>query len=174
MPTLKSNSRMGAILRALRLAAFADDSGAAIVEFTIMAPMLVGLSVYTGDFGMLIYNKIEIQNAAQAGAQWAIANRGYNLTYIQQAGQFATKLASNAITITPSQFCACSVDASQNAKLTTWAGTCTPNTTCNTTGTVGSYVTVIAQLTNPYHSLFPYGIVQSTYTISATTTVRIQ
>ncbi len=61
--------------------------GAALLEFTIMAPILIGLSVYTADSGLLFYNKMEMQNAAQAGAQWAIANRIYNPSEIQVAAQ---------------------------------------------------------------------------------------
>ena len=47
----------------------------ALVEATIIAPILVVMSIYVMDFGLLFYNKMEMQNAAQAGAQWAIANR---------------------------------------------------------------------------------------------------
>ena len=60
------------------------------------------------DFGLLFYNKMEVQNAAQAGAQWAIANRVYNLSEIQNAAQNATKLAaSHSSHVTSSKFCGC-------------------------------------------------------------------
>ena len=57
---------------------WSETNGAALVEFTIFAPLLVVTSIYTMDFGLLFYNKMEVQNAAQAGVDWAIANRIYN------------------------------------------------------------------------------------------------
>jgi Flp pilus assembly protein TadG len=48
------------------------EDGAALVEATIIAPILVAMGVYTADFGLLFYNKMEMQNAAQAGAHWAV------------------------------------------------------------------------------------------------------
>ena len=58
------------------------------------------------DFGLVFYNKIEVQNAAQAGAQWAIANRVYNCSEISVAAENATTLP---VTVSSCQFCGCSV-----------------------------------------------------------------
>jgi Flp pilus assembly protein TadG len=66
------------------------EEGAAIVEATIVAPILVVMGIYAADFGLLFYNKMEMQNAAQAGAQWALANRVYNCGSISTAAQNAT------------------------------------------------------------------------------------
>jgi Flp pilus assembly protein TadG len=157
------------------------EEGAALVEATIIAPILVAMGVYTADFGLLFFNKMEVQNAAQAGAQWAVANRVYNVSSIQTAGQKATSLSG--VTVTPSAFCGCSTDSSGNPAVTQLAsGTCTGttnvvNSTCNSTGVVGNYVTVTA--TYAYTSFVPTRLIASTpiastYTNSATTTVRIQ
>ena len=83
------------------------------------------------------------------------------------------------MTVTSSQFCGCSNDSSGNAVVTLLSSTgCTvaPNSTCNSTGVAGNYVTVSASPTNTYHSFVPpiYGLMSSTPNISATTTVRIQ
>jgi Flp pilus assembly protein TadG len=149
--------------------------GSAVLEATILVPILVVMGVYTTDFGLLFFNKMEMQNAAQAGAQWAIANRIYNSSSIQVAAQNATKIS--AVTVTSSQFCGCSKDSSGNAVVTSLAaGACTsaPNTTCNTSGVEGNYVSVTATPTTAYQSFFPYGLITSTYDISATTKARIQ
>ena len=149
------------------------DEGAAIVEATIIAPILVGMSVYTADFGLLFYTNMQVQNAAQAGAQWAIANRIFNSTNMQTAATNATTLSG--ITITPSQFCGCSVNASGNPGVAPLAaGSCTsaPGATCNASGVEGNYVSVTA--TKSYNSFVPFGLIASTYNISATTTARIQ
>ena len=50
------------------------EEGAVLVEATIIVPILVAMSVYAAGFWPAFYNKMEVQNAAQAGAQWAIAN----------------------------------------------------------------------------------------------------
>jgi Flp pilus assembly protein TadG len=174
-------------------------AGAALVEFTLFAPLLVIASIYTMDFGLLFYNKMEMQNVAQAGAQWAIANRVYNCSSIWTAAQNATRRSS--VNLTTRQFCGCSVDSSGNAVVTTVVTpsnfcTCTPSTGCTHTsasdsaaactsaapnatcpsgnGVQGNYVTVTATPTTTYNSFVPHGLISSTYDISATTTARLQ
>ena len=82
-------------------------AGAALVEFTLFAPLLVVMSIYTMDFGLLFYNKMELQNAAQAGAQWAIANRVYNSCAIQIAAAERHELSGHHVQRLPKQFCGC-------------------------------------------------------------------
>jgi hypothetical protein len=133
------------------------------------------MSAYTADFGLLFYTNMQVQNAAQAGAQWAIANRIFNSTNMQTAGANATTLSGVTFTPAPSQFCGCSVNASGNPGVTSLAaGACTsaPGTTCNGSGVEGNYVSVTA--TKSYNSFVPFGLIASTYNISATTTARIQ
>jgi Flp pilus assembly protein TadG len=168
----KSLSTRLALRQAVRKLLFAED-GTALVEATIIAPILVVMSIYTADFGLLFYTNMQVQNAAQAGAQWAIANRIFNAANMQTAATNATTLGG--VTITSSQFCGCSMNSSGNAGVTSLgAGACTwaPNTTCNGSGVEGNYITVTA--TKSYNSFIPYGLIASTYTSSATSTARIQ
>jgi Flp pilus assembly protein TadG len=169
-----------AIRQALRRLLFEED-GAALVEATIFAPILVAMGVYTADFGLLFYAKMQMQNAAQAGAQWAVANRVYNCSSISTAAQNATQVS--AVTVTSYQFCSCSIDSSGNANLTDPnSTTCTvaactsaPGSPCNTSGVLGNYVTVKAAPTTAYHALVPFRLITSgAYDTSARTTVRIQ
>jgi len=147
--------------------------GAALVEFTIFAPLLVVMSIYTMDFGLYFFNNLEIQNAAQAGAQWAIANRVYNSSDIATAAKNATNFT--AVTVTSSQFCGCSGPTSNPivTPATPATQTCTASSTC-TNGLVGTYVTVSATPTTAYQSFAPYGLVPSTYNLTGTSTARIQ
>ena len=173
-------------------------AGAALVEFTLFAPLLVIASIYTMDFGFLFYNQMEMQNAAQAGAQWAIANRKYDCSSIWTSAQNATHISS--VNLTTRQFCGCSKDSSGNAVVATvvtpsYSCTCTPstgcthtspsdsaaactsapNSTCNTSGVMGNYVTVSASPTTAYQAFVTYGLFSSsTPSISATTTARMQ
>src|SRR5437879_13237371 len=96
-----------AVWRAIRAFLIGADgiSGGAMVEFTIFAPMLLTIAIYTMDFGLLTFSKMEVQNAAQAGIQYAIVNNGYDSTAISTAVTKATKFT--AITPTSSQFWGC-------------------------------------------------------------------
>src|SRR6266481_1940161 len=97
----------GAMWKAVREFMVGADgiSGGALVEFTVFMPMLLAMAIYTMDFGLLTYSKMEVQNAAQAGAQYAIVNNGYDSTAISSAVTNATKFT--AVTPTSSQFCGC-------------------------------------------------------------------
>jgi Flp pilus assembly protein TadG len=146
-----------------------DEIGAALVEFTILAPMLLAAAIYTMDFGLLVFNKMEVQNAAQAGAQYAVANNAYDSTAISTAVTSATKFT--AVGATSSQFCGCPAAAA----VTYCAASCD---LCNT-GTCaanvqGLYVTVTATPTTTYKPLIPYGVVSSSYNISAKSTARLR
>jgi len=194
MSKQKSISKRTAIRHAFQRLMSGEDgtAGSALVEATIFVPILVAMAVYLADFGLIFYNKMEMQNGAQAGAQWAIANRIYNSSEVQVAALNATKLpacpvtGTSGVTVTSSEFCGCS-DPNANPPVTQLAsGACTGttyvvNSTCNTTGVVGNYVTVTAAPATPttcqattYQPFVSFGLLSSTYNISATTTVRIQ
>jgi Flp pilus assembly protein TadG len=161
-----------AIWKAVRqFVALANDaSGAAMVEFTIFGPMLVAMAIYTMDYGLITFNRMEVQNAAQAGAQYAVVNNTYDSTAISTAVTGATKFT--AVAATSSQFCGCPAAT----KVTVCSASCD---TCST-GTCainvqGHYVTVTATPTTPYKPLIRFGVVNSSsYDISATSTVRIR
>jgi Flp pilus assembly protein TadG len=138
--------------------------GAALVEFTLFAPLLVVMSIYTTNFGLLLYNKMEVQNAAQAGAHWAIVNGNYSTSNISSAVTNATNFT--AITVSSNQFCGC--------PSSTGVTSATCNTICSDFSFAGSYVTITATPTNAYKSFFPYGLISKTYDLSASATVRIQ
>jgi Flp pilus assembly protein TadG len=142
-------------------------SGAAVVEFTVFAPLLVIMFAYTMDFGFYFYSYLAAQNAAQAGAQWAIANHAYNLNAITDAAQNATPVVP--VTVSPSEFCGCPSTTGVSQLQT---GICPAGRTCSGGALAGNYVTVTATPTT-YQSLVPYGFF-STSTVSATVTTRIQ
>jgi Flp pilus assembly protein TadG len=150
--------------------------GIALVEFTIFAPLLIIMSIYTMDFGLFFFNKIEMQNAAQAGAHWALANGYGNAGDIATVGANSTPLPASQITVTSNQFCGCSEDSSGNPVVTPATpatATCTASSTC-TNGILGTYVTVNAQPTTPYQSFVKFGLFATSPSINASATVRIQ
>jgi Flp pilus assembly protein TadG len=206
MAKQKHISKRTAIRQAFQRLMFGEDgtAGAVLVEATIIVPILVVMSIYVMDFGFVFYKKMEVQNAAQAGAQWAVANRTYNCNSVSAAAQQAIQATQfGGVTVNSGQFCGCSKDSSgtnavvtpvvppstnpptlctvtptSNSCSSTCVAACTsaPNNTCSTSGVLGNYVTVEAAPTNTYHSFVPpiYGLMSSTPNISATTTVRIQ
>jgi Flp pilus assembly protein TadG len=191
MPSRRESfSKVPAVRLAFRRLLVEED-GAALVEATIIAPILVAMGIYAAGFGLLFYTKMQVQNAAQAGAQWAMANRVYNSSSIQVAAQNATPLPAAGtsactadspacVAVTSSQFCGCSIDSSGNVAVTQLsAGSCTspaPGATCNTSGVAGNYVTVTARTpsASPHKSFVTYGLISSTYDIITATTARIQ
>lgn len=58
-----------------RRRACADDSGAALVEFAILAPLLLLLVVGIIEFGWLFAQMNELRHVAQEGARWGAVSR---------------------------------------------------------------------------------------------------
>jgi len=113
--------------------------------------------------GLGFYSYMEVQNSAQAGAQYA-AVHGFNSTAISNAVTNATSVTGITASPAPQQFCGCVSGA------TVVAATC--GTTCPDTMTAGTYVS--ASAVRDYSTLLSYPGFASTYHQTATSTVRIQ
>jgi Flp pilus assembly protein TadG len=148
--------------RRMRTTLLASEGNAAM-EFGILAPMLATIFVPLVDLGMGFYQKMQVENAAQAGVQYAMAH-GWNSTAIQNAVTAATSLSSLTASPAPSQSCGCPAGEAVTA------ATC--GSTCAGGQSVGTYVTVSAQVV--YRTLVPYPAIGSSLTLSAQSTARIQ
>jgi Flp pilus assembly protein TadG len=150
--------------RALRhIAGFARGrEGTAAVEFSVAAPILVVIFIPLIDIGMAVYQQMQVQDAAQAGAQYAMAH-GWNSSAIVSAVTSATPLSVSA-SPSPAKSCGCPASSSVSA------ASC--GSTCPDGQTAGTYVTVGAQAT--YVPLLPYPLMGSSVTLSAQATARIQ
>ena len=144
--------------RALR-----DTKGVAAIEFGIMIPLLSLMVVSVTDIGLAVYRKMQVEDAAQVGAQYAIVH-GFDTNGISQAVTSATN--SSAITATPGavEFCGCPGS--------TGVSTVSCGTVCTGGVTAGTYATVSAQAT--YYTLINYQIVAASYTFNAQSTARLQ
>ena len=71
-------------LRGLVLGIVRDRGGVAAIEFGIMIPLFSLMTVSVTDIGLAVYRKMQVENAAQAGAQYAIA-RGFDTSGISNA-----------------------------------------------------------------------------------------
>ena len=137
--------------------------GNAALELSLLAPVLTLMMVGIGDYGAAIYSQMEVQHAAQAGAEYAIRN-GFNLTGIENAVTNATTFSGLAANPVPSQSCGCP----SGSTITT--ATC--GTNCASGAAAGVYVTVSAQGT--YTTIIPYPGIANSYTFTEASTVRIQ
>jgi Flp pilus assembly protein TadG len=156
-------SRARSIFRRVLARAASDTSGVAAIEFGIVVPILVLMVVAVVDIGMGFYRKMQVEDAAQAGAQWAVKN-GFDANAITSAVTSATSAPSISVSPTPVQFCGCATGST--------ISTTTCGTTCSGGVQAGTYTTVSAQMT--YNTILPYGVFPSTYNFSSQSTVRLQ
>jgi Flp pilus assembly protein TadG len=120
------------ILRLLRC-----TKGNAALEMGIIFPIFVTLIVGVSQYGLAIFQFMEVGYAAQVGANYAVTN-GFNAANIQAAVTSATSL-STITAPTPTQACSCAS--------TTGLSAATCGSTCATGGTAGTYVTVNSSAT---------------------------
>jgi len=158
-----SRDRLLNALRGHLRAAAADRRGVAAVEFGIMIPLLSLMVVSLTDIGLALYRKMQVEEAAQAGAQYAIL-RGYNASGISDAVTNATNSTAITASPAPTQFCGCPTSAGISAV------SC--GTVCTGGAQAGTYTTVSARAT--YYTLINYQIVATTYSFSAQSTARLQ
>ena len=151
-------------LRALRR----DRNGTSAIELALVLPLIAGMIVPLADLGMGAYTKMQVQNAAQAGADYALLNAAstFDAGTIGTAVTSATSLSGLTADPAPTESCAC---VSGTTITDTTAPPC--STGC-ASGTEGIYVTVNAQAA--YTPLFPYPTIPSTVTFTGTSQVRIK
>lgn len=136
-----------------------DTRGVAAVEFALLAPVLLLLMAGLVDGSRLILGEMQINAAAQAGADYALRNGwdpGQIAAAVTTAGPAAT---SPTVTLSPG----CVV-----------GGTITPvaaGAACASGGAAGRYVTVAASA--PFKPVAPWPGLKSPQSLSAQAMVRI-
>ena len=141
-----------------------DQSGVAAVELALIAPVLTLMSIAVTDIGMGVYRKMQVENAAQVGAQYAMRN-GFDTDAISKAVISSTN--SSAITASPAPvtFCGCATVSGINA------ASC--GTTCpGVTSLAGTYTTVSAMAT--YSTILNYQVAPQNYNFGAQATARLR
>ena len=137
--------------------------GVTAVEFAVALPLLAGILLPMIDIGMATYQKMQVTDAAQAGADYALLH-GWNSTSIQNAVTNATSLTGVSANPAPSQSCGCPSGTSITS------ATC--GDTCANGQAAGTYITVGAQAT--YIPLVSYSGFGSSVVLQSTAVVRIQ
>lgn len=147
----------GPSMRCLR-----DRSGVGAIEFAVIAPLLILMFVASADLGLGIYQDMQVDSAAQYGAQYALVN-GYDSSAITSAVQGSTDLSP--LTVTPSSFAGC---PGANGVLPQLAG----GLPCSDGSTSGTFVRVL--VTHTYTTLIPYPGLPSSFKLSSQSTVRLK
>lgn len=157
------------IMRLSRIArrGIASERGNAAVEFAIITPVLLALLVPITDYGIYIYDQMQLNLAAQAGMEYAARN-GWIPAGIQQAAINASPtLNLTAPNVSSSEFCGCP------------SGTTIVQQNCNDPNTgqqahcsndpaqplVGTYVNVTT--TYQFNTLFHYPGIPDSQTLSS-------
>jgi|ERR1700722_18624458 Flp pilus assembly protein TadG len=196
MASAHPNLTPRAVLRWLRSLA-RDTAGAALVEITLFMPILVLMAVAIINFALYFSYSIQVENAAQAGAQWAITNAqqfvqsGYPSGSVNTAGLNANNLSlasvfstisvpttcSGSSTCCITRFCGCP-SSSGVTNLSTATPPVTPpscavGAACSDGSHPGIYVQACA--TGRFTPFAKYGsFFPSSYSPSSTATVRVQ
>jgi Flp pilus assembly pilin Flp len=146
-----------------RIPFIADKRGVSAIEFGFIMPIIIVMAIATLDLGQGIYRNMQVQNAAQMGANYAMA-RGFDKSLISGVVTGSTGFTSIKATPEPKQFCGCASGAGIDA--------IDCNSKCAGGANPGTYVTVSAEGT--YNTLLPYPLLPSSYQLKAQTTVRSQ
>jgi Flp pilus assembly protein TadG len=146
--------------------ALGDTSGAAGVEFALMAPALIVLLIGAVDVGDLAYQKAQVSAAANAGALYAIHNGGGSTSNIATAASSATPITLSATPTVSTLYYCVGGDGTLTAAASAGAS-------CGAGKPVaGTYIQVTTQAT--YKPLVSWGNWSSPTTLSAQTIVRTQ
>jgi Flp pilus assembly protein TadG len=151
---------------------FRERSGASILEMALIlaflgAPLLLG----TAEVGFLVYDSIEISNAAHAGAIYGMqsnTNANNNAVITAAAQSEASNFGSN-LTVTPTVFWVCST-AESGTQYTTSAAATTACTGSGNHSLEYLQVSVSVPATPPIH--FP-GLPAS-YTLTGTSVMEVE
>ena len=142
------------------------ERGDAVLEFALASPLLVALLVPVADLGIAYSEQIQVEQAVQAGAQYAIFHpwNSSSARAISNAVLAASTLSTIAASPAPAQTCGCPSGSAVAA------ASC--GSICTDGQSAGYYVTVNAQA--PYTSPMPYSMLGSSVILTAQSTVRIR
>jgi Flp pilus assembly protein TadG len=140
-----------------------DCRGVAAIEFAIIVPTLITMTVCTVDLGMGIYRNMQVQDAAQAGAQYAMLH-AFDASLISNAVTNATAFTSVSASPAPNQYCGCATTAGVTSIAC--------GSPCTGGAVYGNYVQVSAQ--GVYTTILPYPLIANSFTLTAQSNVRVQ
>lgn len=153
-----ANSARRSVVSALR-----DATGGTAVEFSLLLPILVYFGIGVIDGGAAIYRQMQVQQAAQIGAEYAVIN-GFDSNLMSQAVVNGSSFSGVAASPAPSKFYGC---VSSSVIVTKVFGD-----VCSDGSVAGTYVSVSASAT--YSTTLTYPSIPGTYSLLGVATVRIK
>jgi Flp pilus assembly protein TadG len=150
-----------------------DRRGVSAVEFGLAAPVFLAALSPVIDLGLAFSQQIRINQAVEAGAQYASSNPYGGSTWSSNVSSAITN--ATALTVSPSvgsETCGCPNSTSTAIVTGGYGSPPTCSGSCPDGSNPGYYVTISAQAT--YTSVMPYSILGSTATLSSTAIVRVQ
>jgi len=139
--------------------------GVSTIEFAFVSAILCALTLGVLDFGMGFYKYMQVQSAAQAGAQYAMLNPGATNTNISSAVTNATTLSGLAVASGyPQNSCGCPTGSTSSPTGMTWGVTC--GSACGVGGTAQQYILVRAQAS--YSTIMTWPGLSNPMTLAAT------
>ncbi len=145
--------------------AWRAKDGVAALEFAIVLPVLLFFVAEAFSLGTLFWAKMQVENAARAGAIYA-ATRSVNMTTLNTVVAGATRLGPDIIaTPDPTESCGCPNEADASGVI---AAACTDQ--CASGARAGQYVTVFTRTT--YSVPFPLPVLGTQVTLTGKATTR--
>jgi Flp pilus assembly protein TadG len=139
------------------------ESGAAALELGLAAPFMVMMAVAGADLGLGVYEGMQAQSAAEAGAVYASIHGAGDVAGISSAVASATSTSGITATPGPTQFCGCPTAGG--------VATVDCSSTCGDGTGPGQYLRINAQLT--HHSLMSRSGISLPTTLSGAAIVRM-
>jgi len=164
------SARIGARIGALAR----DRRGMSAVEFGLAAPVFLAMLTPVIDLGLAFSQQIRVNQAVEAGAQYASSNPYAGTSWASAVSSAITNATS--LSVNPSvgaETCGCP-NSTSTAIVTGSYGTppnCTSNS-CPDGSSPGYYVTITGNVT--YTSVMPYSILGSSATLSSQAVVRVE
>src|SRR5690242_10839837 len=162
---VRIGARIGALAR--------DRRGMSAVEFGLAAPVFLAMLTPVIDLGLAFSQQIRVNQAVEAGAQYASNNPYAGTSWASAVSSAITNATS--LSVNPSvgaETCGCP-NSTSTAIVTGSYGTppsCTSNS-CPDGTSPGYYVTITGNVT--YTSVMPYSILGSSATLSSQAVVRV-
>jgi uncharacterized membrane protein len=142
-------------------------NGTAAIEFALLAPLLLILLTGIVEIGMAVFQDIQVQAAAEAGALYAAKYGSNDLTAIALAVTNATGTSGITAAPAPQVFCGCPTASG----ITSQGADC--STVCPDAKPPGKYVTISATITRT-ELLTPYISLGLPATFTGSSVVRVQ
>jgi Flp pilus assembly protein TadG len=134
--------------------------GSMLTEFGLVLPILVLLLVGVTDFGVAVYEHMDVRAAARAAAQYARQNPT-DTAGIEQTARNALGGSAGSTTVVTSTFCECADGTSVNC-----------SNYCPSNATPRRFISV--KVTEQHATIVPYPGFDNTLALNSLATFRVQ